>query len=87
MEQETKVRENRVRRAADRQGLRLSKSRVRDPNARDFGLYALVDQETHPPPAQRWVRSLTIDEVEAYLNGGGAGVRLRKPRDGGGVVE
>ena len=71
MDQETKVRENRVRRAADRQGLRLSKSRSRDPNAMDFGMYALIDQQTggatHPALAQRWVHTLDLDEVEHYL--------------------
>ena len=71
MDQETKVRENRLRRAADRQGLRLSKSRSRDPNAMDFGMYALIDQQTggatHPALAQRWVHTLDLDEVEHYL--------------------
>ena len=33
----TKARENQARRAAQRQGLRLTKARVRDPLARDFG--------------------------------------------------
>ena len=38
-----KVRENRLRRQADRQGLRLVKSRRRDENAIDFQLYALIE--------------------------------------------
>lgn len=71
MDQETKVRENRLRRAADRQGLRLSKSRSRDPKALDFGLYALIDTETngtvHPMLANRWSHALTLDEVEQWL--------------------
>jgi len=33
----TKARENQARRAAQRQGLRLTKSRVRDPLASDYG--------------------------------------------------
>ncbi len=37
-----KVRENRVRRAAQRQGLALVKSRRRDPQATGFGTYGLV---------------------------------------------
>ena len=70
-DQEHKVRENRLRRAADRQGLRLVKSRSRDTNAMDFGLYALIDHQTggavNEAIAQRWVCSWDLDEVEAYL--------------------
>lgn len=68
---EEKVRENRLRRSADRQGLRLMKSRSRDPQAVDFGLYALIDVETngtvHPMLAQRWACALTLAEVEDWL--------------------
>ena len=42
----TKVRENRLRRVADRRGRRLVKSGRRDPNALDYGLFALIDYET-----------------------------------------
>jgi hypothetical protein len=42
-----KVKENRLRRMAERQGLRLVKSRRRDPHAIDFGKYALVSAETN----------------------------------------
>lgn len=67
-----KVRENKLRRIADRRGLRLSRSRSRDENAIDFGLYALIDIQTNgminEPIAQRWIHSLTLDEVEAYLS-------------------
>src|SRR5215210_2836640 len=38
-----KVCENRLRRMAQRQGLELRKSRVRDPRAIDYGKYWLVD--------------------------------------------
>lgn len=66
-----KVRENRLRRIADRRGLRLVKSRSRDPEALDFGLYALIDVATNgavnPALAQRWVCSWGLDEVEDYL--------------------
>lgn len=41
-----KVRENRLRRMAMRQGLRLTKSRRRDPNALGFGTYGLLDLST-----------------------------------------
>ncbi len=40
---EHKVLENRLRKAAERQGLRLEKSRTRDPHAIDYGTYQLVD--------------------------------------------
>lgn len=42
-DQEYKVLENRLRRAAERQGLQLQKSRSRDPRAVDYGTYQLVD--------------------------------------------
>lgn len=38
-----KIRENRLRRMAQRQGLRLEKSRRRDPRALDYGGYWLID--------------------------------------------
>jgi len=65
------VRENKLRRMADRQGYRLVKSRSRDTNAVDFRLYALIDVETsgavNPAIAQRWVCSWGLDEVEEFL--------------------
>ena len=41
-----KVRENRLRRAAERQGLRLVKSRRRDPRAVGLGTYMLVGNDS-----------------------------------------
>ena len=68
---EEKGMENRLRRVADRRGLRLVKSRSRDVNAVDYGLYALIDVATNgavnPAIAQRWVCSWTIKEVQDYL--------------------
>lgn len=74
-----KVRENRLRRMAARQGLALHKSRRRDPYAKDFGLYWVVDpglydpREEWPPgehPAHHFPwRGGTLDDVEAYLTG------------------
>ena len=66
-----KVRENRLRRMADRQGLKLWRSRRRDTDAIDYGLYALTTQDTgglmhHPGPIS--VFELDLDEVEDYLN-------------------
>jgi hypothetical protein len=67
-----KVRENRLRNMADRYGLRLSKSRSRDPRAIDHGLYALLDVRTggaiNRAIADRWIHSWSIDEIEAYLS-------------------
>ena len=63
-----KVRENRLRRAAERQGLFLHKTRRRDPRAIDYGLWMLVDAATNTVAAHgakhEW---LTLDEVEEYL--------------------
>jgi hypothetical protein len=42
---EFKIFENKLRRAADRQGYRLVKSRRRDPRAADFGGYWLIDHD------------------------------------------
>jgi len=46
MEPTLKVRENKARRAAIRQGMELQKSRLRDPRALGFGGYMLVDAKT-----------------------------------------
>ena len=40
-----KVYENRIRRMADRQLLKLKRSRRRDPRAYDFGQYQLIDSD------------------------------------------
>lgn len=45
MDKREKTRENRLRRAANRQGLVLKRSRARDPNALTYGGYQLVDRE------------------------------------------
>jgi len=58
----SRTRENRLRRAAQRQGLRLSRSRRRDPRALDFGIYTLLDGTTV-------VASGTLDDVELFLLG------------------
>jgi hypothetical protein len=74
MKQE-KVMENRLRRVAHRRGLRLTKSRSRDVNAIDYGLYALIDDTiggaVNPTIAGRWVCSWTLDEVADYLSAKG----------------
>ena len=67
-----KIRENHMRRRADRYGLKLKKSPRRDPKAVDYGLYALIDVQTggaiNPAIAQRFICSWTLDEVEEYLD-------------------
>ena len=65
-----KVRENRLRRIAARQGLSLVKSRRRDQRAVDYGGYMIVDVSTNAVVAgtgaigrPHW----TLDDVEEYL--------------------
>ncbi|MER7459209.1 hypothetical protein [Micromonospora sp. NPDC126480] len=62
-----KVRENRLRRMAQRQGLTLVKSRRRDPRATDYGMYWLAD--THTSALETPEQGMTLDEIEAYLKG------------------
>jgi hypothetical protein len=69
-----KVRENRLRRMAERQGLRLVKSRRRDPRAIDFGGYMIVDVETNGIVAGTGALGRPVwalDDVERYLTEGG----------------
>jgi hypothetical protein len=69
-------RENKVRRAAALQGLRLEKSRGRDPRAVGFGTYRLVDAGTGAIVASKHGTGfgLSLDEVERQL-GRGVGFR------------
>jgi hypothetical protein len=72
-----KVRENRLRRMAERQGLALHKSRRRDRFAKDYGLFWVVDPSLTDPrgewpagehPAHGFPSSGgSLDDVEAYL--------------------
>ena len=65
-----KVRENRLRRTAARQRLRLEKSRRRDPNTADYGTYQLVDVDTKLLRfAKHWNRGygMSLDDIEEYL--------------------
>ena len=57
MENAEKARENRLRRKAERQGYKLEKSRRRDPDATDFGVYKLT-------PAKGMTEVLVIDHAE-----------------------
>jgi hypothetical protein len=65
-----KVRENRLRRMAERQGLALKKSRRRDPRAIDYGMYMLVDLHSNNVVAGTEGTgrpNLSLDEVEDWL--------------------
>jgi hypothetical protein len=66
-----KVRENRLRRKAARQGLMLKKSRRRDPDALDYGGYLLCDISTGLIVAgsTAYPYSLSLDDVEEILTG------------------
>jgi hypothetical protein len=72
-----KVRENRVRRMAERQGLQLVKSRTRDPRALDFGSYMLLDGDriilggTRRKLGRKFRRGTgaSLDQIEAFLEG------------------
>jgi anti-anti-sigma factor len=77
MEQE-RVRENRLRRMAARQGLRLLKSRRRDPYASGYGTYVLV-----PAAASRSIPAdaqfgCDLDEIEQQLKTTTAGEAIEQ---------
>jgi hypothetical protein len=66
------VREDRVRRLAERRSMRLQRSRRRDPEAADYGRYLLRDVNscvpvagTTPDGRAMW----TLRDVETYLSG------------------
>ena len=66
-----KIWENRIRRMAGRQGLRLEKSRRRDTRAVDYGTYRLVDPVTSTVVSYGASSpyGLTLDEIEKALLG------------------
>jgi hypothetical protein len=64
---EGKVRSNRLRRMAGRQGIALSKVNRRDPLAKDYDRWSLLD-----PDRDVVLSGLTIDQVERYLITGSA---------------
>jgi hypothetical protein len=70
-QQAVKIRENRLRRMAERQGLQLVKARRRDPQAVDYGCYGIVSRYAGAPLlAFRYVEgpwSMGLDDVEAWL--------------------
>ena len=64
-----KVRENRIRRMAERQGYALQRSRRRDPRARDYGLYLILDPQTGEPvvAGSGFGGGMSLDEAERWL--------------------
>lgn len=66
-----KIRENRLRRMAQRQGLQLIKSKRRDPNALSYGTYGLIDTRTNGLVLGNGEvfdgYGCDLDEIEAYL--------------------
>jgi hypothetical protein len=66
-----KVRENRLRRTAERQGFALAKSRRRDPRAIDYGEMWLMSLASGTPERSNdaWVGPFrNVDEVEEWLD-------------------
>ena len=67
----SKSRENKLRRMAKRRGLRIEKSRRRNINALDYGMFALYNERkkeyVHPTSTNKYVYSL--DHIEIYLKG------------------
>ena len=68
-DQDVKVRENRIRRMAERQGLQLEKSRRRDPLALDYDRWFIVDASTRTVIAGSVAgrHGWTLDQVETFL--------------------
>jgi hypothetical protein len=65
-----KTHENRLRRAAERQGLRLVKSSRRDPLALDYSRWMITDPRTGSVVAgtgATGLPSMTLDQVEHWL--------------------
>jgi hypothetical protein len=76
-----KTRENRARRMATRRGLRLVKSRRRDPRALDYGKYWIVNPRAPATAALGWAATptagpptmltpepgMTLEQVEDWL--------------------
>ena len=68
MDAKTKFRENRVRRMASRQGLRLEKSKQRDPMALDYGKYNLVNGRAGHIDV--FIGQGDLDQIEDWLESG-----------------
>ncbi|MGD2100831.1 MAG: hypothetical protein PVG83_01215 [Acidimicrobiia bacterium] len=62
-----KVRENRLRRMAERQGLRLVKSRRRDPRALDYGVFWLRKGDDPERVVFGGTKGADLDAIEKRL--------------------
>ena len=69
MDTSTKVHENRLRRMADRQGLKLIKSRRRDHLALDYDSWWITDKRNNLVVGDRNT-GMSLDDVEAVLTKG-----------------
>lgn len=70
MSDPTKIRENRLRKMADRQGVWLVKPLRRDPYGAEFGRYFIAVQHWQRAPVAGKVDGMarmTLDDVEAWL--------------------
>jgi hypothetical protein len=63
-----KIRDNRLRRMAARQGMTLTRSRRRDPQARDYGMYWLTDTVTGEPRSKD--TGMTMEGIATMLKNG-----------------
>ena len=62
----TKVRENKARRAAERQGYALNRNRRRDPRALDYGTYSL--SSAHAATTRTATpEGASLSEIEQFL--------------------
>lgn len=67
-DQQLKVRQNRLRRMAERQGKLLEKSRRRDVRARDYGRYRLLEDARDLEHQRATIGfTMTLSDVEARL--------------------
>jgi hypothetical protein len=67
MDPAEKVRENRLRRMAQRQGLSLHKSPRRDPRAYDYGGWYIAKDRVIVAGGNPHAYAMSLDDVEAYL--------------------
>lgn len=69
MSENDKVKENRLRRIAERRGMKIEKSRRRDPKAIDFGGYMLIDVSTNAviTGGSPYPYSASIEDIEEHL--------------------
>jgi hypothetical protein len=79
-----KVAENLVRRMAERQGFTLQRSRRRDPQSIDFGMYWLNNDEINArifPSGPGSETGVTLDEIRQWLDEPVAAPRERRLTD------